>query len=632
MSILDYDKLLAEHQKMAAGDAEPAAAAAGDCASDLDRARKYVAKVEGVPEGQRNDVLNRLAYHLRELFPGLSRHEHRQMCLDFNARCLPALPDREAEKTIESAWQGCHEKGQVGTKWTPPHQTNRQREAQKQGNQDSREAPVPLAEYDLPPFPTDALPTWLQLFVEAEGEATQTPSDLCGMLVLSVLATALAKKAKVKVNPGWMEPLNIYAAVSLPPGTRKSAVFRDVAAPLEVWERDEALRLGPAIAEGRERADILRKTLEETKRRAAKEDPARREGLMKESLELAQQIEGSYVPFAPRLIADDCTPERLATLLAHNGGRMAVLSAEGGIFEILAGRYSTNVMPNLEVFLKGHSGDTLRVDRVNRPPEFMPSPALTLGLCVQPDVIQSLRAKPGFRGRGFLGRILYALPKSSLGHRDTDPPAVPDSVRANYREHVLTLLRMRPNVYQEPSPEPGILTLHPGAKELVLNFAKRLEPLLAEGGKLGYMTDWAGKLTGTVVRIAGLLHLASHVAEEEPWEFPIETRTVESAIRIGDYLIPHAQAAYAEMNADPATEKARRILDWMRVERVQSFSKRDLQRGIRSLQAKDLDDPLNLLAAHGFIREKETERPRTGRPRSQCFEVNPQWDMDSGKR
>jgi hypothetical protein len=167
---------------------------------------------------------------------------------------------------------------------------------------------------------------------------------------------------------------------------------------------------------------------------------------MTEARELAKEIEESHLPFAPRLIADDCTPEQLATLLAHNGGRMAVLSAEEGIFEILARRYSTNAMPNLEVFLKGHSGDTLRVDRVNRPPEFIASPALTFGLCVQPDVIQSLRVKPGFRGREFLGRILYALPKSNLGHRNTGPPAVPDSVRENYQECVYALLRMPPSI------------------------------------------------------------------------------------------------------------------------------------------------------------------------------------------
>lgn len=38
-----------------------------------------------------------------------------------------------------------------------------------------------------------------------------------------------------------------------------------------------------------------------------------------------------------RLICGDVTPEALTSLLADNGGRMAMFSAEGGIFDILKG-------------------------------------------------------------------------------------------------------------------------------------------------------------------------------------------------------------------------------------------------------------------------------------------------------
>ena len=61
------------------------------------------------------------------------------------------------------------------------------------------------------------------------------------------------------------------------------------------------------------------------------------------------------VPVRPRLVADDVTAEAAGSLLAEQDGRLAVLSAEGGIFTTIAGRYST--APNLKVFLKGHAGD-----------------------------------------------------------------------------------------------------------------------------------------------------------------------------------------------------------------------------------------------------------------------------------
>jgi hypothetical protein len=70
------------------------------------------------------------------------------------------------------------------------------------------------------------------------------------------------------------------------------------------------------------------------------------------------------------------------------------------------------------------------------------APAITVGLAVQPDVIRGLAEKPGFRGRGLLGRFLYALPPSLLGHRDPDSPPVPDEIRAAYRANVIALLNL----------------------------------------------------------------------------------------------------------------------------------------------------------------------------------------------
>ena len=79
---------------------------------------------------------------------------------------------------------------------------------------------------------------------------------------------------------------------------------------------------------------------------------------------------------------------------------------EGGIFDILAGRYSKGV-PNLDLWLKGHSVSPLRIDRQDRSrlPIMIDKPHLTVGISPQPDVLASLRDKPGFRGRGLLSQI-----------------------------------------------------------------------------------------------------------------------------------------------------------------------------------------------------------------------------------
>ena len=140
------------------------------------------------------------------------------------------------------------------------------------------------------------------------------------------------------------------------------------------------------------------------------------------------------MPPIPRLVADDVTPEAAASLLAEQGGRLAIISAEGGIFDIIAGRYSGNV-PNMDLWLKGHSGDPMKVDRKGRPPEYVRRPALTLGLMIQPAVLSAIAANRQFRGRGFLARILYAYPVSKVGHRAIAPapPATDDRGRVRGR-------------------------------------------------------------------------------------------------------------------------------------------------------------------------------------------------------
>ena len=261
------------------------------------------------------------------------------------------------------------------------------------------------------------------------------------------------------------------------------------------------------------------------------------------------------VPPLPRLVADDVTPEAAASLLAEQDGRLAVLSSEGGIFTTLAGRYSG--APNLEVFLKGHAGDLLIVDRKGREHESVEHPALTLGLAVQPEVLTDIAAMPGFRGRGLLARILYSLPALDRRPPQDRPPARTRTrhdraTSTNLRALVLTLADWT---------DPAVLPLTPEANDAVLHLEDTIEPrLLAGHGDLAPIVDWASKYAGAVVRIAGLLHLAAH---RDAARRPISADTIHAAARIGHYYLGHALAVFDLMGADPLIDHARAALDWI---------------------------------------------------------------------
>jgi replicative DNA helicase len=65
------------------------------------------------------------------------------------------------------------------------------------------EPPVPLGVAgEVPLFPVEVLPAWLEEYVAAVATATQTPPDLAGMLALAVLATVAAGAVEIQPRAG----------------------------------------------------------------------------------------------------------------------------------------------------------------------------------------------------------------------------------------------------------------------------------------------------------------------------------------------------------------------------------------------------------------------------------------------
>lgn len=568
---------------------------------------------ELVIEGARNCALASMAGSMRRR--GMGQEAILAGLLKENeTRCAPPLPEAEVRNIAKSI-----------SRYAP--------EAEANEAPSSWDAPIPFQSYQLPAFPTETLPPWLRQLVERLSVATQTPPDLADLLALAACAVACAKKVAALVRYGWIEPLNLYVVVALLPGSRKTAVFSSIEEPIIEYEEEAATAAAPAIAAAETRHRILLGKYQHVQGKASKASGPDADHLAKEATDLAEQLAGVKIPVVPRLAADDVTSERLATMLKEQEGRMAVMSAEGGIFELMAGRYSKDGAPNFEVYLKGHAGDTIRVDRVGRPAEYIYRPALTMALAVQPEVLTGLVRKQGFRGRGLLGRLLYAIPVNLLGRRNVDAPPLPESARKAYHQGLRHLLDLPFDQDEKGRIKSFLLRFSPEAAERLREFEAWIEPRLAEFGALGHMTDWAGKLAGATVRICGLLHLAEHLENSAPWNIPVARETVERAIRLGEYLIPHARAAYACMGADPAIEDAKRVLAWVRRQGLASFSKRELFQALRGYfkRVSHLEAPLAVLQEHGYVRMRAAEaRAGAGRKPSPVYEVNPLW-LASGR-
>ncbi|MEU4955629.1 YfjI family protein [Streptomyces lavendulae] len=480
--------------------------------------------------------------------------------------------------------------------------------------------PVPVrARPALPVFPVHTLPAWLGDMVSGVAEETQTPVDLAGCLALAVLATAAGGRAKVCVRGHWREPVNIYTAIALDPGNRKSAVFDLMVRPLLAAEKTLIELSGPVRAEAETTIRLAKAAADRATQKAAGAEPGTKDALTAEAVALAQAVEEMTVPAVPQLVADDVTPENVGTLLDQQGGRISCLSAEGELFDIIAGRYTGK--PNMGMFLKGHAGDMLRVNRQGREAQHIDAPAVTVGLAIQPEVLDSLSRIDGADGRGLLARFLYSKPLSLVGSRNLSPDLLSEDTAATYTRQLAGL-----TLALAGWTDPAILTLTPEADAVILAYQKVTESRLGKDGSFASIVKWASKRDGAVARIAGLLHLATH--PEDGWHRPINATTMAAATELGDYFTAHALDVFDAMSADPAHDAAYAVLAHLQTSTPGAFSKRDLFRALPRADfpaIADLDPALTLLEEHGWIRQQPTP-PRTGRggrPPSPRYETHP---------
>ncbi|MGW3183862.1 DUF3987 domain-containing protein [Kitasatospora sp. NPDC001119] len=487
--------------------------------------------------------------------------------------------------------------------------------------------PVPLGSHGtLPTFPVDALPTWVRAYVEAVAEFTQTPPDMAATMALAALSTAAGGRVGVQIRPGWCEQSNLYLVCAMPPASRKSDVFGLTTGPVYKVEAELQAEARARIIEAETARDAATAEVEALMAKARKNPDIDRAHLVAEISAAKMLAEEIVVPPNPRLtLSGDITPE---TVTHHLGVHrcLAALSPEGDLFDSIAGRYSSK--PNLGVFLQAHKGERLQTDRITREQPTTDRPALTIGVTPQPAVLQELGAAPGARDRGLLARFLYSLPPSNLGYRKIRTTPIPDAVAAAYDRDLTRLLRAMTDLT-----DPVTVLMSQAADLAIEKLQERVEVQLRPDQPLAHIRDWAGKLVGHIARIAVLLHLADHIASDQDpgaWRADLEATTVDRAARIADYYTAHTLAVFDLIAADPATEDAHTLLQWLQRPKKDGTHRTHIKAhdavasSRRFKKVADVEPALTLLEQHGWLR---TDQPpadgRRGRQAAITFRVHP---------
>ena len=485
--------------------------------------------------------------------------------------------------------------------------------------------PIPLDAPRAPELPAGIFTHWLGEMIDAVAESVEVPPELPATFALAAVSTVCQRRFSVRVSQNYFEPVNVWLICAMASGNRKTESMKRMILPLAQFEQQQAAELLPVIEKTKSERKTAEARISKLRADAVKAKPGEFERLSAELAEIEAAL--PEIQSIPQLFTQDVTPEHTGTMLADNGQRLSLISDEGGIVDIMAGRYS-NGIPNLDVYLQSHAGSFVRVNRGSRPPVNLTHPALTIAISPQPDVLRGLTSHKGFRGRGLLARFAYTVPPSKLGYRTNRTVPIPDEVARRYQEGIFALAATQP-IEDNGKELPHVLTLSPDAYEVWQSFWNEIETMMRPDGRLEHLTDWGGKLPGMVARVAGLLHCVAYTSCATTTR-EIESGTMERAIRFGRYLIEHAMVAFSLMGANPAMEAARDLWRIIEKNRQSTFSVRDAWNPLRSTYktVADAEPGFDILIDHGYIAEPhqvaEMESPRRkGRPPSRVFNVNP---------
>ncbi len=191
---------------------------------------------------------------------------------------------------------------------------------------------------ELPPFPVDVLPQPLRDYVNAIAEHSQTSPDMAAVIGLGVLAVCLQGKFKVQGNPGYCEPLSLYTVVIAAPGERKSGVMRAMTRPLYDYEQEYNSTHSAEVRANRLERERLQRQISFIQKKLEQSGDWVQEAQLNV---LTDELDALPELKPVRYFADDCSSEALTSLMAANGGVFSVISTEGGVFDMMAGRYNS---------------------------------------------------------------------------------------------------------------------------------------------------------------------------------------------------------------------------------------------------------------------------------------------------
>jgi hypothetical protein len=466
---------------------------------------------------------------------------------------------------------------------------------------DEWEPPIPLAEIPAPaPFPLHVLPRGPALFIGQLAEALRCPPDYQAIPLLTIAGAAIGASRALRIKQDWNERPNLYAAVIARPGSGKSPSLHKVARP--VYEEQERL-LGEYYAA----------------MKRWKSEHFNAEGVIRP--QTAEQ------PLARDLWVQNVTCEKLVEIMSRN--RRGVVLIEDELTGWITGMNQYHAKGggrDKAIYQALWNGAAIRYQRMNRegPGLTINDPFFAATGCIPPDRLSVLRGEL-YISDGFLDRFLlsYAepIPEAEEDWREIDL----DSAKT-WANKLGFLWALEPDKDRN-GPCPRLLRLDDSARTAWQNFTRELAKEVEGEEFPDYLRGAWLKMKSQCARLALIVHCLRLAEGERIADDKVDGESVGRAAELVGYFRSHARRAYCAMDADRSVDQTKRLLRWIVQRGKPEFKRWEAFNGVYSLgrfpTPESLEQPLDRLVRHHYIRPAQAVRTGAGRPPAPVYEVNP---------
>ncbi|MBT6805200.1 MAG: DUF3987 domain-containing protein [Verrucomicrobia bacterium] len=387
----------------------------------------------------------------------------------------------------------------------------------------------------LEQMPLYLLPKPFADMAEAIVLSARVPPSLAGCCVLGALSASIGSGLRVKSGPDRYSSSNLYLLTSASSGSGKSEAFRHALAPffdaeraaVDHWRQNiQASVIADKI--------IVEAKIDELKKQVKKADgplelhdiKSEMERLQTELLQLEIDIK------QPCYSSEDATSEVIAIRMQNSSESLALLSADSGsVINNIFGRYNKNGRTDESIYLKAWSGDSCKVDRVQRPPIILEQPRMSALFLVQPDKVDSLLSEKSFTEGGLIPRFLVCHTNAKPSPIPEEEYAIEHQTKHRYCEAIQALLR----AFHDRT-QPATVTPSKEAKKCLREYHNHIAERMADGD-LKDITPFAARWAEQAWRIALCIHSGEHLDHAEDVE--ISQETAVKAIQLAEWFSHH---------------------------------------------------------------------------------------------